>query len=70
MMTEQNDGRPLSDVAPGVEEDLDFHDEDRRPAPEKEQIADELSPERRVAKNYEEAMERGAHARDEGRIEP
>jgi hypothetical protein len=56
-MSKQHDGRPLSDVAPGVAEDL----------PEEGQIAEEPSPDRKVAKNYEEAMERGAHARGEGR---
>jgi hypothetical protein len=48
-MSKQHDGRPLSDVAPGVAEDL----------PEEGQIAEELSPDRKVAKNYEEAMKRG-----------
>jgi hypothetical protein len=58
-MTTQHDGRPLSDVAPGVEDDLGRHDgADRRPPLEGENPADEPSPERKVAKNYEEAIER------------
>jgi hypothetical protein len=57
-MTTQHDGRPLSDVAPGVEEDLGLHDDpDRKPTPEEKDPADE-SPDRKVAKNYEEAMKR------------
>ena len=56
-MSKQNDGRPLSDVAPGVAEDLGIHDHaDRTPTPDEEQ---DLSPDRKVAKNYEEAMKRG-----------
>ena len=42
---------------------------DREPTPEEEQAAERLEVDPKVAKNYEEAAERGANQQGEGRID-
>ena len=42
---------------------------DREPTPEEEALADENSPDPEVAQSFEEAAERGAKQKGEGRID-
>lgn len=44
------------------------HRADRMPTPEEERIADELELDPDVAEAYEDAIERGANVKGEGRI--
>ena len=44
------------------------HEPDRPPTPDEEARADELSVDPGVARNFEEAAERGANQKGEGRI--
>ncbi len=66
-MTKPGDRKHIPDVAPGVAEDLGFHDgADRVPTPDEERAADDLSPDQRVALNYEKALRRGRHVKRDG----
>lgn len=42
---------------------------DREPTPEEEKIAEQLRSDPKVSKSYEEAIERGADQKGEGRVD-
>ncbi len=69
-MSDGKPTRPSNDTRSAEREDAQRHaGPDREPTPDEEEIADELRPDPKVAEEYEDAIERGARQKGEGRID-
>ena len=70
MPDEPNQSRPSETTKSVEEDDAQVHSApDRMPTPEEEAAAERAgSADREVAEQYEEAMERGADQKGEGRV--
>lgn len=68
-MSDGKPTRPSNDTRATEREDAQQeHKPDREPTPDEERIADQLQPDPKVSEEYEEAMERGANQKGEGRV--
>jgi hypothetical protein len=69
-MSDGTPTRPSNETRAAEREDAQqTADPDREPTPEEERAAEGLEVDPDVAKNYEEAAERGANQQGEGRID-
>jgi hypothetical protein len=69
-MSDGNPTRPNNDTRATEREDAQQpHQPDREPTPDEERQAENLKLDPDVAKSYEEANERGANQKGEGRID-
>jgi hypothetical protein len=68
-MSDGKPTRPSDETRAAEREDAEQHaGPDRPPTPDEEALTDQSRPDPEVAEEYEEAIERGARQKGEGRI--